>query len=1323
MLFRTLSILSLNNFNELTYNFHDLNTLLHTCARNSQSLKTVSLTKLSQTITAGSIKSICTARSSLTALNVTACTISDGSFIETLASSGLALKSITLSKLEGINDDDFHCLLLNPSHSLKSLNLSHSGASNLTFQALSLPTNKLVLEALNIASTPLKYNSLTRITDNLVSTLTSLDIRSCHLLDRGADLLTFLTSKDNLSNLTELSLTLYFLSEEFEVDPTTNGEEEQQQQYPASLPVDYLGMWTCPHCTLINEEADSRCAACFGKRAPTPSPPISSHPPSPVKKRPKFKFTPITAPLNKLIIDLRIDDEVQRRRKVDIEYGEDRRAPGSPARTPPRHKSYQEETLIPANPDPVAVSTAASSFFAGLCANANSSLEELTLILSEETSTDKNESVAGEDQWHQRQEPVTTSFRLSLPVARSLTVNSPNLKSLKFDGIKISSREPFLEILQLQALTSIVIKCDEEVGESCDIPSLLRAISERGADLVLDNLQFIIRRSTVSAQAPILTSRLLAANALENQEATLFCPTLEKLWIDGCPKTEKLILQCASLQRLHVSNLASLLYVKFPHEFSEHLKDLRLSRNPSLLPQCISSLKLPALRRLEIYKMTGLNDLQVGELISQSIHSLISLRLKKCHGLGDVSYWLGNSGFRPLCVVDLFKPSPAFDLHALRYLLEAAYDLRDLNIEYSSGLEGTICGGADLFAQESPNEINTTPLSNLSLDDAHSHTKSTLGCGAMDESTGDGVDAEHLGVRGIQRTLHHFVNNASFQQEYGFPPTLSSYQRKIVHEVAEGLDLDHESVRMKNGVKIVKVKRKRRDRFATTETTTTASSPAQVGGLGAQLEQYQAETNPNSVTDYTGTGNMGSMWDMEASEPPNPVQRRDSAVNFNIEDVEEFSDKEGEGELEGEGDDDVFKLDEEEEEQLVEPPRPCSPPQSMSRRASRKAEKERQRKIRMGDWEEATDSREDEDSTSGSFIEKDSTERKKEKTAKSGKKGNSSYDKNLQCEPPPDADAKFLRRLTAIAHQLPRENGKIICIANIRGVCGNKNCKFWHSEMKKAAQLKKFGPLIDFVCRCTTFSKDFESPAKSNSNRKSPINTPRSYGSAESESYMEKYMGSGSYGSGKKSLSFSKSPSDFEGVLGSSLGTSPAGGWSGPHKARASLQPLHCKYLLSLTLVGCEGLKAVHLNAPVMARFAARGCGALEAVNMDAPQLNTFDVSDCASLERVGLFEKSMRGLRVAKLTGCKLLNESFVHKLVNHCKTLRQLHIYASGASAVSTRQQRKIKTKKGLDKITKQNPKLEVVTTKDQMKRAFKRELGVAVEKERDFHGLMTP
>ena len=96
--------------------------------------------------------------------------------------------------------------------------------------------------------------------------------------------------------------------------------------------------------------------------------------------------------------------------------------------------------------------------------------------------------------------------------------------------------------------------------------------------------------------------------------------------------------------------------------------------------------------------------------------------------------------------------------------------------------------------------------------------------------------------------------------------------------------------------------------------------------------------------------------------------------------------------------------------------------------------------------------------------------------------------------------------MTAIAHQLPRENGKVICIANIKGACCEKNCKFWHGDMKKAAQLKKFGPLIDFVCRCTG-EKDLD--------RKSP-NTPRSFGSGSHEdSYMERYLGSGSW-KGKK---------------------------------------------------------------------------------------------------------------------------------------------------------------------------------------------------------------
>lgn len=75
----------------------------------------------------------------------------------------------------------------------------------------------------------------------------------------------------------------------------------------------------------------------------------------------------------------------------------------------------------------------------------------------------------------------------------------------------------------------------------------------------------------------------------------------------------------------------------------------------------------------------------------------------------------------------------------------------------------------------------------------------------------------------------------------------------------------------------------------------------------------------------------------------------------------------------------------------------------------------------------------------------------------------------------------------------------------------------------------------------------------------------------------------------------------------------------------------------------------------------------------------------------------------------------------------MRQLHLYGSGASAVASNSERrkKVKTKKGLEKIIKQNPKLEVVTTKEQMKRFFKKEqqMGMAEESEREFSGLMTP
>jgi len=268
----------------------------------------------------------------------------------------------------------------------------------------------------------------------------------------------------------------------------------------------------------------------------------------------------------------------------------------------------------------------------------------------------------------------------------------------------------------------------------------------------------------------------------------------------------------------------------------------------------------------------------------------------------------------------------------------------------------------------SPNP-NASFLSTPSPEYASSHTNSALGAGAMDEEMG-----EHLGLRGIQRILHDFMNNASAGQEYGFPPTLSAYQRKMVHQVAERLDLDHESIKLKSsGSKVVKVKKKRRvpivngleqQQNPSTLSNTPASPPPAasnppVGSLSSALEQHIQEQQQQQqqiqqvydhhreqyMNEYASASNMGSMWASESPPVPNGLlerDRRDSTVNFKIDDIEEFSD-DGGGKI-GAGDqdedEDLFQLDEETVQSS--PETPPAPP--TSRRQSRKAEREYRRR-------------------------------------------------------------------------------------------------------------------------------------------------------------------------------------------------------------------------------------------------------------------------------------------------------------------------------------------------------------------------------------------
>ena len=242
--------------------------------------------------------------------------------------------------------------------------------------------------------------------------------------------------------------------------------------------------------------------------------------------------------------------------------------------------------------------------------------------------------------------------------------------------------------------------------------------------------------------------------------------------------------------------------------------------------------------------------------------------------------------------MDLEKPSASFDLLTLCYLLESASNLRELRITHASGLGEVICATAAPTLSDTNilgmSTVSLTPNSNLLSTPSTNgtsafspesalHSNSALGAGAMDEEVG-----EHLGLRGIQRILHDFVNNGSAGQDYGFPPTLSAYQRKIVHQVAERLDLEHESIKLKSsGSKIVKVKKKRRvpivgglDQSQNTDASNTsdnAASAPPLGSLSSALEQHvqrereqqqsqQDHYREQYMNEYASAANMGSMW-------------------------------------------------------------------------------------------------------------------------------------------------------------------------------------------------------------------------------------------------------------------------------------------------------------------------------------------------------------------------------------------------------------------------------------------------------------------------------
>ena len=1257
--------------------------------------------------------------------------------------------------------------------------------------------------------------------DNLGDGLVCLDVKKCSLMELGRDLLTLLTTKEVLPVLASLSVTLYFLAEEF-LDPEEEEEFDEQQDAqatsheptppPSSSPVpsDFQlpdDLWICRHCTLINEAYNDRCDACNGQRnLPSQnSPPSIDDRKTSSKRRARFHCPEIGNPLSKLDIQVYMDDENGRKKECQ-RFRE--RNPETACISSPTRKSKNHRALP--LPTPSAKSDKAlSKFFSSLIQSLPLTLIDFTFTAGDDPdyTIQAKEDSAGEGSQTSKPPKHVASFSLTDSDAEALGSSCPNLTDIELNSVRLPSSAPFATLLAtLPSLSTVAFSCDTKFSISTSTGDLLSAISS--AKNALTNLRLVINNPPKNNSTALLTTEYLRdpAGYSSQREVQLRSPSLEKLWLEGCSQIEKVMLQTPYLERLHISNCCSLLYFGFSSSSdSSNLRDMRIARNSSLLPQCIPALNLPKLCRLEVSKMTSLNDFQLGELLSKCITSVNILRLRSCRALGDCICWLSNTGFRPLCVLDLEKPGPSFDLPALRYLLENATNMKELKITDAAGLADAICESTDqadfsshqLTHDEGGSHYATNIIGVPTFDAALASTAalsisspgsaayaaegggggsssaSTLGTGAM-----HGLEqAEHLGLRSIQRTLHNFINTASLDQEYGFPPTLSSFQRKMVHDVAEQLDLEHESLKLRgNGCTIVKIRRKRRtptvinvtedgagnERTVGSEIGAVSSppSPAVVGSLGSALEehhaqqlvQHQRRQQQQLQNEDTGIARMSSMWDQplpaedeEESSPSRDLFGRDNTVNFN-DDIEEFSDEDDGARNSDRGGEDLFQLDVDE----ASAPLPPSPPHPTSRRASRIAEKERRKREKAGDVDLRLEEGVDEGSPK-SAIPHGGRSRGRSISGGGGRDSSTFFDKNLQCEIPPDANPKVIKRLIAVAHQLPRENGKAICLLNTRNMCVTRNCKYAHFDMKKGKDVKKFSALIEFVCyqhhysrRESESSSNYDGGNGNNGSRKSPIGgTPRSCGSAESESYMERFMGSGKKKSKKEKQreqyekedsfivqSSPKSPSDFMMMGSSPMGTSP--GFSPSMMiSRVGLSeklptPLFCGFLISLTLNDCGGVKVVSLLAPVLARFIAKRCGRLGALDLRTPKLNYLDVTDCSNLGLVTLQEKSMRGLRVAKLSGCKLLNEPFVHKLVGHCKGLRQLHIYGSGAASIPSneRVRRRLKTKKGLEKIKKENPKLEVITTKEQNKRNCKKDLETLIgEKTKNGFGLSSP
>jgi len=1318
---------------------NDLETFLHRLSRTAVDLETLTLGpgllqhELSNTWI-GSVKAISLSCRKLRSLQLyglafggtgrsdsgssiggTTAPSSISALFEALARNCQSLEELSLARSTGIQDRHGQALLLElrdgsmSVSNLIDLDLSYTRVGSLTFSALcnrqlgyaSDSTSGRGIQKLNLDGTDVDISWLRRILSSL-NHLEDLSILSCPNLSCGPDVWDVFAdagASEAAPRMTSLALELWFHSnsvEQVENQFSLNGnnlDDDHQVALAAQYEIDYadgegersaLGDfihdqgWSCRHCTLINEARCHRCAACNARRYPHNGKTIDG------------------------------DDWFDSDCSDDGSEGIEAKKRAS-LYTFPSLEEYPFNTLTAVlritcddNENDTAFASAPTSLASKVMNALPRGIATLKLSLCD---GDGNALRYG----------CVLGSELAM---RFIQRHGPSMQELELKSIRID-KAPSLQDLCTGLSELRVLKIFGRRDLGIATAAVLREIStplDRNVSAGCPNLEVLQLCITDS----VVVTREHTTDSIDDDDDVAFhSPYLKRLWLEGCGNVEKLELKTPCIERLTIIECDSLAHIGFVDFDSltnpNPLQRLRL-HGTSVSPYSIASLKLPNLQNLDVEGMPHIEDWEFGSMVDAASHSLTELRVRQCRSLGAFSQWYrGTASFHPLSVLELSRPSSSFNIPSFQILFDNKRRLRDVAIHDASGLQGYICGQASLV----PDVPQDDGLAELVSSQA---SISRIGGGAIDEASSL-ASTEILGGRGIERILINFVESSrnGGNTEYGFPPTLNGFQRKLVHDHAESLNLEHESIRLNTGVKVVRVRRK-------TTTHGETSYGDQFGGGNdnnglhpVTVTPEQTRQNEINVESQTVPSNLERALLAEAVSPQQvtfaPVATGNNGAD---EDVGSFAEEDV-----GSDNGDMFQLDvdkddadnieEEEETEQV----PSSPPtRARSRRERRKARKAEKRG-EVYKYDEPRDNDEQASSSESDGEDQDDF----------------AFDPLLQQGRFARFDTKALRRLINLAHKLPSDaTGRAVCIRFLRGACpyqGHKDggdCAYAHFDVKPSTA-KRFAPLMDYVCgrhEDTAVGRRGSSRRKNQDRNQRELSSsygsnPGSYGSDTGAQLMEAHVSS--RGSGGRSRGGRRrrrtgslgeeEDTDHQGSASedgiSSRGSSPGRNWLGSSPMlsssprsfdapRAALMPLNLHRLIRLELNDCHGLTGACLEGPNLVRLCLRNCSTLATLDLRSPKLTTLDVSECGRLSKFPLHDFSLRGLRVANLTGCKSLNEAFCSRLVNHCRALRQLHIFGSGASekASNARTRTRMKTKAGLSKLTAGRPKLTLCATK---------------------------